>query len=51
MQARPDREKPQPLWTALLGSCFAAGYDFQLYKISNPPEIDADPIILEFPHG
>jgi len=23
------RRKPEPLWTAVLGKCFAAGYDFK----------------------
>jgi len=39
----------EPLWTAVLGNCHAAGYDFQLYKKSNPPPIDADPVVLNHP--
>lgn len=39
--------KIDPLWTALLGTCIAAGYDFQKYKISDPPDINADPVILD----
>ncbi len=39
--------KIEALWSALLGSCIAAGYDFQKYKRSNPPDIDADPVIVD----
>lgn len=40
------RGKIEAIWRAILGSCVAAGYDFQKYKISDPPDIDAEPVIV-----
>lgn len=50
-EAPKPRRKIEALWTAILGNCVAAGYDFQYYKRSDPPEADADPIIIQFPAG
>lgn len=47
--ATKGRGKIEALWTALLGSCVAAGYDFQYYKISQPPPVDAEPVTIPFP--
>lgn len=41
------RGKIEAIWTAILDGCVAAGYDFQKYKISDPPDIDADPVIVK----
>jgi hypothetical protein len=42
-----SRGRIEPLWTAKVGSCDVAGYDFQFYKRSNPPKIDDEPVILD----
>ena len=46
---RKRRGKIEALWRAFLGDCVAAGFDFQYYKISDPPPHDADPVILHLP--
>lgn len=42
-------KRPEPLWTARNGEYDVECHDFQTYKISDPPDIDDDPIILPFP--
>ena len=44
-----QRSKIEAIWTASCTGCKIAGYDFQRLKRSNPPDIDDDPIIIDFP--
>ncbi len=53
----PDSTKDQPqgnrrgridaLWSAICGTCIVACYDFNLWKRSDPPDIDAEPVIVD----
>ena len=50
MSDKFDNIRDDKIWSALLTcGCLVSKHDFQKYKRSNPPDIDADPIILLFP--
>jgi hypothetical protein len=44
-----QRRKIEPMWRAISGGCEVAGYSFQELNRRDPPDIDADPILLQFP--
>lgn len=44
-----QRYKLETLWSARTASYCIEAYDFQFWKISDPPPPDADPIIIPFP--
>lgn len=44
-----QRKKIEPLWRAIFSGGEVSGYDFTTLSKSNPPPIDAEPIILDFP--
>lgn len=41
---RPVR--PDYIWRAVLDGCVVECYDFQLYKISDPPPVDYDTPVI-----
>lgn len=47
-ETKKRNKKPEPLWTARNGKYIVEGYDFQLHKISDPPAVDADPVVIPF---
>ncbi len=49
-EAPKPPKKPPPMLAGLYGPDYAVEkYDFQRWTTRNPPDIDADPIIREFP--
>lgn len=49
MEAPEKRSKPKPFRWCFNGSGVVEFYDFQLWKRSDPPEYDAEPVLLKFP--
>lgn len=47
--ASEGRSKPKPFKWLITGHGVVECYDFQFWKKSDPPAIDADPVTLEFP--
>lgn len=45
---RKTRPKPQPYRWLCNGSGVVEFYDFQFWKVSDPPGIDDDPVIVDF---
>ncbi len=42
-------KRPAPLWASYGPNYAVEKYDFQVWKRSDPPPIDADPDIRKFP--